>query len=69
MPMPFDLVSNTRPNQLSRHLTRHLHLLTEPSSSARTPVTLQRSISMAELEHTHLHVAIFQEQVCVRVCV
>ncbi len=66
MPMPFDLVSNTRPNQLSRHLTRHLHLLHEASSSARTPVTLQRSISMAELEHTHqthLQVAIDQEQV------
>ena len=66
MPMPFGLVSNTRPNQLSRHLTRHLHLLHEASSSARTPVTLQRSISMAELEHTqhtHLQVAIHQEQV------
>ena len=60
---------HSRPNQLSRHLTRHLHLLTEPSSSARTPVTLQRSISMADLESNHLHVAIYQEQVCVCVCV
>ena len=59
--------SHTTPNQLSRHHTRHLHegSSSRSSSSARTPVTLQRSITKAELEATHLQVAVYQEQVCI----
>ena len=68
IPIAFGEGSHTTPNQLSQHLTRHLHEGTS-NSSARTPVTLQRSITKAELERTYLQVAIYQEQVCVCVCV
>ena len=58
--------SHTTPNQLSRLHTRNLleGSSSRSSSSARTPVTLQRSITKAELEATHLQVAVYQEQVC-----
>jgi hypothetical protein len=60
--------SHTTQNQLlSRYHTRHLHegSSSRSSSSARTPVTLQRSITKAELEVTHLQVAVYQEQVSI----